>query len=65
MARRISIARTTRIEIPTDLSPDAIIAISTALRQYLADVFGLYLKTGNFHCHKRGPSVSRLAIAAG
>jgi len=55
MARRISIARATKIEIPTDLSPDATIEISTALRQLLADVFSLYIKTKNFHWHMRGP----------
>jgi starvation-inducible DNA-binding protein len=55
MARSISIARTTKMEIPTDLNPDAINEIATALRQLLADVFSLYVKTKNFHWHMKGP----------
>jgi len=39
---------------PTDLSPDAVAEISNALRELLADVFALYLKTKNFHWHIRG-----------
>ena len=39
----------------TDLSHDAVVEISTALRQLLADVFALYLKTKNFHWHMSGP----------
>jgi len=40
---------------PTDLSHDAVVEISNALRQLLADVFGLYVKTKNFHWHMSGP----------
>jgi starvation-inducible DNA-binding protein len=40
---------------PTDLSPAAVAAISETLRQLLADVFALYLKTKSFHWHMSGP----------
>jgi len=39
----------------TDLSRNAVAEISDALRQLLADVFALYLKTKNFHWHMSGP----------
>ena len=42
------------LEVPTDLSRDAVAEISTALRQLLADAFALYLKTKNFHWHMTG-----------
>src|ERR1700704_1664421 len=38
-------------ESTTDLSSGAVLQISGVLRQLLADVFGLYLKTKNFHWH--------------
>ena len=38
----------------SDLSRDAVAAISANLRQLLADVFALYLKTKNFHWHMTG-----------
>jgi starvation-inducible DNA-binding protein len=41
-------------ETPTDLSRDAVIEISSELRQLLADVFALYVKTKNFHWHMSG-----------
>src|SRR5215469_12669958 len=41
-------------EIPTDLSGDAVVEISGALRKLLADVFALYVKTKNFHWHMSG-----------
>jgi len=41
-------------ETPTDLSGDAVVEISSALRKLLADVFTLYLKTKNFHWHMSG-----------
>ena len=40
---------------PTDLSPDAVGAVSEALNAVLADTFALYLKTKNFHWHISGP----------
>src|SRR5690242_6964010 len=39
---------------PTDLSRDAVSKISAELRELLADVFGLYVKTKNFHWHIAG-----------
>jgi len=33
----------------SDLGRDAVAAISANLRQFLADVFALYLKTKNLH----------------
>src|SRR5205085_9362588 len=39
----------------TDLSRDAVVQISSELRQLLADMFALYLKTKNFHWHMSGP----------
>jgi len=42
------------LQMPTDLSVDAVMEISGALRLLLADVFGLYLKTKNFHWHMSG-----------
>src|SRR5215469_1422271 len=41
-------------EIPTDLSGDAVVEISSELRRLLADVFALYVKTKNFHWHMSG-----------
>lgn len=38
----------------TDLSGDAVEAISSNLRRLLADVFALYVKTKNFHWHVSG-----------
>ena len=38
----------------TDLDSDAVADISGALRQLLADVFVLYVKTKNFHWHMSG-----------
>ncbi len=43
------------LETPTDLSPEAVQAISAALNPILADAFALYLKTKNFHWHVSGP----------
>jgi starvation-inducible DNA-binding protein len=43
------------LDTPTDLSPAAVAAISETLRQLLADVFALYVKTKNFHWHMSGP----------
>jgi starvation-inducible DNA-binding protein len=39
----------------TGLTPGGVLEISSALRQLLADVFGLYVKTKNFHWHMSGP----------
>jgi starvation-inducible DNA-binding protein len=45
---------TSALDVPTDLAHDAVVEISGALRQTLADVFSLYLKTKNFHWHMTG-----------
>lgn len=39
----------------TDFSSDAVRELSGTLRQLLADVFALYVKTKNFHWHMSGP----------
>lgn len=46
---------TDRFDTPSDLSRDAVVEISSGLRQLLADVFALYIKTKNFHWHISGP----------
>jgi len=38
----------------SDLAPAGVEEISAALRELLADVFALYLKTKNFHWHMNG-----------
>jgi starvation-inducible DNA-binding protein len=43
------------METTTDLSRPEVEEISSALRQLLADVFALYVKTKNFHWHMSGP----------
>jgi starvation-inducible DNA-binding protein len=43
------------LRTPTDLSQDGVAEISSALRELLADVFALYVKTKNFHWHMSGP----------
>src|SRR5277367_3874843 len=45
------IVESKRIESRSDLGHEAVIEISDSLRQLLADVFALYLKTKNFHWH--------------
>jgi starvation-inducible DNA-binding protein len=42
------------VESRSDLSRGAVVEISESLRQLLADVFALYLKTKNFHWHMSG-----------
>ena len=42
-------------EVPSDLSRSSVAQITSALRELLADVFVLYLKTKNFHWHMSGP----------
>ena len=42
------------LEVPTDLSHEGVAEISAALRETLADVFALYVKTKNFHWHMTG-----------
>src|ERR1700746_3397051 len=42
------------LRTPTLLSPDTVQNITAELNGLLADVFGLYLKTKNFHWHVSG-----------
>jgi starvation-inducible DNA-binding protein len=42
------------LKTPTDLSQDGVEEITNELRQLLADVFALYVKTKNFHWHMSG-----------
>jgi starvation-inducible DNA-binding protein len=42
------------LKVPTDLTTEAVSEISASLRQMLADVFVLYVKTKNFHWHMTG-----------
>jgi starvation-inducible DNA-binding protein len=53
--RDAKVLKTISLQVPTDLTPDATRDISGALNILLADVFGLYLKTKNFHWHVSGP----------
>ena len=58
MARTTKPARKrpgTNLDTPTDLSDDAVAAISAAINGLLADAFALYVKTKNFHWHMSGP----------
>src|SRR3954447_25588336 len=50
-AKRESAGSDKALRTPTDLQPAAIKEISAAMNTLLADVFGLYLKTKNFHWH--------------
>jgi starvation-inducible DNA-binding protein len=43
------------LDTPTDLGSNAVRDIAGAMNELLADVFGLYLKTKNFHWHISGP----------
>jgi starvation-inducible DNA-binding protein len=43
------------LDAQNDLSSAAVLELSNSLRQLLADVFGLYVKTRNFHWHMSGP----------
>jgi starvation-inducible DNA-binding protein len=53
--RKLERKPTAPLDTPTDLSVDAVRAVSTALNGLLADSFALYLKTKNFHWHVSGP----------
>jgi starvation-inducible DNA-binding protein len=44
----------TRRDVPGGLERDGVVEITRELRQLLADVFTLYLKTKNFHWHMSG-----------
>jgi starvation-inducible DNA-binding protein len=53
-ATKLDERRDNALVLSSDLNQDATIEISNALRQALADVFALYLKTKNFHWHMSG-----------
>src|SRR5258705_239177 len=46
--------RLSPLDTPSDLNPNAIKDLSTALTTLLADMFALYTKTKNFHWHMSG-----------
>jgi len=54
-AREAKVLRTGPLATPTDLEPNAVRDLAGALNILLADMFGLYLKTKNFHWHVSGP----------
>src|SRR5215510_15931054 len=54
-AREAKSLRIAPLATPTDLHPNAVRDIAGALNALLADVFGLYMKTKNFHWHVSGP----------
>ncbi len=43
------------LDTPTDLSKNAVAALTHSLNGLVADAFALYLKTKNFHWHMNGP----------
>jgi starvation-inducible DNA-binding protein len=53
-ATQLKRKETNTLETTSDLSRDGIVEISSGLRQLLADVFALYVKTKNFHWHMSG-----------
>jgi starvation-inducible DNA-binding protein len=54
-ATQLKRQETASFDTPTNLSHGAVAEISSGLRQLLADVFALYVKTKNFHWHMSGP----------
>ena len=48
------VLRTAPLATPTDLKPNAVRDLAGALNILLADMFGLYVKTKNFHWHVSG-----------
>jgi starvation-inducible DNA-binding protein len=53
--QQAKLLRTAPLSTPTDLKSNAVRDIAGALNALLADIFGLYLKTKNFHWHISGP----------
>ena len=47
--------RSAALHTPTDLTSNAAQDVAAGLNLLLADAFGLYLKTKNFHWHMSGP----------
>jgi starvation-inducible DNA-binding protein len=54
-AQEAKVLRKAPLTTPTDLKPNAVRDLTGALNILLADMFGLYLKTKNFHWHVSGP----------
>lgn len=54
-AQEAKVLRKAPLATPTDLKPNAVRDLAGALNVLLADMFGLYLKTKNFHWHISGP----------
>jgi len=54
-AQESRVLRTAPLATPTDLKPNAVRDLAGELNILLADMFGLYLKTKNFHWHMSGP----------
>ena len=52
--RDAKVLRKAPLETPMNLGPSAVRDISGALNVLLADLFGLYMKTKNFHWHISG-----------
>ena len=52
---KLETRRRVALATPTTLGAEAVKNISGALNALLADVFGLYVKTKNFHWHASGP----------
>jgi starvation-inducible DNA-binding protein len=55
MVQEAKVLRKAPLATPTDLKPNAVRDLAGALNILLADMFGLYLKTKNFHWHVSGP----------
>src|SRR5436189_2137911 len=54
-AQEAKVLRTGPLATPTDLKPNAVRDLAGALNILLADMFGLYVNTKNFHWHISGP----------
>src|SRR5207248_11516071 len=54
-AQEAKVLRTGPLATPTDLKPNAVRDLAGALNILLADMFGLHVKTKNFHWHISGP----------
>src|SRR3974377_944638 len=52
--QKAKVLRTAPLATPTDLKPNAVRDLAGALNILLADMFGLYVKTKNFHWHVSG-----------
>jgi starvation-inducible DNA-binding protein len=53
-ATHVNAGKKDALAVPTDLNHSSVEQISSALRELLADVFVLYVKTKNFHWHMSG-----------